>query len=69
MNTGQKMLDSAQQLIRKTGKNMGLSEEVVERLVQPERVFEFNFEVEMDSGRKKMFIGWRIQHNNPLRPY
>ena len=69
MNTGQKMLDSAQQLIRKTGKNMGLSEEVVERLVQPERVFEFNFEEEMDSGRKKMFRGWRIQHSSALGPY
>ena len=69
MTQGQKMLESAQQLIRKTGKNMGLSEEVIERLVQPERVFEFNFQVDMDDGKKKMFRGWRIQHSSALGPY
>lgn len=66
---GKKMLASAQELIIKTGKNMALSEEVIERLVQPERLFEFNFEVMMDNGRKKMFRGWRIQHSSALGPY
>src|SRR3989344_7767782 len=66
---GKKMLESAQELIIKTGKNMGLSEEVIERLVQPERLFEFNFQVMMDNGRKKMFRGWRIQHSSALGPY
>jgi glutamate dehydrogenase/leucine dehydrogenase len=66
---GIKMLESAQGLIKKTAKGMGLSEEKTQRLVEPEYIHEFNFTVKMDSGKNKMFKGYRIQHNKALGPY
>lgn len=69
MNTGIKMLDSAQQLIKKTASRVGLQEEEIKQLIEPERSFEFNFPVKMDDGAKKVFKGFRIQHNSALGPY
>jgi glutamate dehydrogenase/leucine dehydrogenase len=68
-NRGQKMLESAQTLIKKTAEKMGLKEEVVKRLIEPERVIEVNFPVRMDNGEVKIFKGFRIQHNSALGPY
>ena len=64
MNSGQQMLETAQQIIVKTGKKMGLSDEVIKRLVEPEAVHEFNF-----TANGKLYKGFRIQHNGALGPY
>lgn len=69
MNPGQKMLASAQTLIKKTAENLKIDKELIKRLIEPEMVYEFNFPVTMDDGEKKIFKGWRIQHNNALGPY
>ncbi len=69
MNTGQKMLESAQALIKKTAEKMNLDSEMIKRLVEPEYVHEFSFKVKMDNGKDKVFKGWRIQHNSALGPY
>jgi glutamate dehydrogenase/leucine dehydrogenase len=69
MNSGQQMLESAQALIRETAKDLGLSQSVIDRLIQPEMVLEFTFPVVMDDGKFKIFKGWRIQHNSALGPY
>lgn len=69
MNQGQKMLDSAQALIKKTAEKMNLDSEMIKRLVEPEYVHEFSFKVKMDNGKDKIFKGWRIQHNSALGPY
>jgi len=66
---GQKILESAQALIRKTAESMGLDEVVVKRLIEPEYILEFSFPVRMDDGRIEVFKGWRIQHNSALGPY
>jgi len=63
------MLESARNLIEKTGKEMGLDNNLISRLMEPETVHEFNFPVMMDNGQKKVFRGWRIQHNSALGPY
>lgn len=63
------MLATAQNTIIKTGKSMGLASEVIDRLVQPNAIHEFVFEVEMDNGKKRLFSAFRIQHNNNLGPY
>jgi len=68
-NQGKKMLESAQALIKKTAKNIGLKTEMIERLIEPEMVYEFSFPVKMDDGQVKVFKGWRIQHNSVLGPY
>ncbi len=69
MNAGQKVLESAQVIIRKTAEKMGLDEEMIKRLIEPEFAHEFALTITMDSGTKKVFKGWRIQHNSALGPY
>ncbi|PIV09089.1 hypothetical protein COS51_04825 [Candidatus Roizmanbacteria bacterium CG03_land_8_20_14_0_80_36_21] len=49
INQGQKMLESAQVIIIKTAKNLGLSDISIKRLIEPEAVHEFNFFVKIDS--------------------
>jgi len=68
-NQGKKMLESAQNLIIKTAKNLKLKDEVIKRIIEPEMVHEFNFPVKMDDGSFKLFKGWRVQHNSALGPY
>lgn len=63
------MLESAQALIRKTAEKMRLDAETIKRLIEPEMIHEFAFPVIMDNGKKKVFKGWRIQHNSALGPY
>ena len=63
------MLESAQALIRKTAEKMKLDEETIKRLIEPEFAHEFALTVKMDNGKKKVFKGWRIQHNSALGPY
>lgn len=63
------MLKTAQNTIIKTGRGMGLSQEVIERLVQPDSIHEFILQVAMDNGKKRLFSAFRIQHNDNLGPY
>ena len=63
------MLESAQTLIIKTAEKMKLDPEMVKRLIEPEFSHEFALTITMDSGKKKVFKGWRIQHNSALGPY
>jgi len=69
MNNGEKMLESAQNIIITTARKMGLDPELIKRLVEPEMIHEFNFPVKMGNGENKIFKGFRIQHNSALGPY
>ncbi len=66
---GKKMLESAQALITKTAEKMKLDGEMIKRLIEPEFAHEFALVITMDNGKKKVFKGWRIQHNSALGPY
>ncbi len=68
-NTGIQMLESAKAIMRKTAKQLHLTDEQLERLLEPEVIHEFNFEVMMDKGNLRLFKGYRIQHNSNLGPY
>lgn len=63
------MLESAQALITKTAEKMKLDGEMIKRLIEPEFAHEFALMITMDNGKKKVFKGWRIQHNSALGPY
>lgn len=63
------MLESAQALITKTAEKMQLDGEMIKRLIEPEFAHEFALTITMDNGKKKVFKGWRIQHNSALGPY
>lgn len=48
---------------------IGLDDEYMALLSQPQNEIIVNFPVRMDNGKLKMFTGYRIQHNNILGPY
>lgn len=48
--------------------NLALEDGLKERLRLPQRTFVVNFPVRMDSGKVKVFTGYRIQHNLTLGP-
>jgi len=68
-NTGQKMLESALEIIKKTSHSLGLDSETIRRLLEPEAIHEVNFPIELDNGKLRLFKGFRIQHNSSLGPY
>lgn len=70
MNNAQnKMLQTAQELIQKTGQKLGLTQDEIDFIIQPDRVIEVKVPVLMDNGKIKTFVGYRSQHNNVLGPY
>ena len=58
------MLESAQAIVIRTAKSLNLAKETVERLLEPDVIHELNFSV-----GKKIYKGFRIQHNKNLGPY
>lgn len=59
------MLETAHNLIRRTGKKIGLSKSEIEELIRVDA--EHKFEINLGSGKK--FQAYRIQHKNKLGPY
>lgn len=68
-STGSTMLETAQATITHSAKALGLSGEMVQRLIEPEMIHDFSFPVRMDNGVIKLFKGYRIQHNSAAGPY
>lgn len=56
-------------LIQKAGKKIGLSEDKISQIAEPQRTIEVNLAVKMDDGKTKIFKGYRVQHNNARGPY
>lgn len=67
--SGHILLQNAQDVIKKTARNLKLDNILIERLIEPEALHEVNFPVKMDSGSTKLFKGFRIQHNSVFGPY
>ena len=63
------MLLTAQNLIKKAGKTLGLSDEKIKEIIIPDRVIEVKIPVRMKNGLLRVFRGFRSQHNNVLGPY
>ena len=59
------MLDTAQAIIKRVGKRMGLSDSDIQRLLRSDAIHEF--EIALSSGKKHS--AYRVQHNNTLGPY
>ena len=61
-------LEARKQFI-KTSHALGLSQNIVEKLQEPDRLIKLELPVLMNNGETKTFIGFRSQHNNALGPY
>ena len=59
----------AQRRIKHAVNQLGLGDDVFERLKCPDRIIETAIPVEMDNGHIRVFTGYRSQHNNVLGPY
>jgi len=62
-------LESFRTTLREVGGKMGLRQDVTEILSYPQRVIEAYIPVEMDSGKIRIFHGYRAQHQNARGPY
>lgn len=65
----QQQLKSVATLLRKQYKEQTKFDQVIERLMEPDRVLETKLEIVMDSGKKQQFQAYRSQHNNARGPY
>lgn len=63
------MLQTAQNLIKNTGKTLSLSEQDIQKLVTPEYIHEAKLEIDLDNGTKQTFQAYRVQHNSKLGPF
>lgn len=54
---------------QEAAKLLKLKPETIFELETPQRLIEVNFPIEMDSGEKRIFNGYRVQHNNFRGPY
>jgi len=63
------LYDQQVKKLYKVGEILGLSEDVLYTLSQPERVIQVKIEIKGSDGKVKTFIGWRSQHNSALGPY
>jgi len=61
--------ENAQKQIEKVTKHLKIDKDILEQLMWPQRILEVHFPVEMDDGSKRMFTGFRSQHNNARGPY
>lgn len=62
-------LKEVSNLIAKAGQSLKLSADILEQLLEPERVVEVNFPVKMRNGKFRVFKGYRVQHSNARGPY
>jgi glutamate dehydrogenase/leucine dehydrogenase len=58
-----------QKQFREIATELKLEPEILQELEEPHRIIKFQIPVLMDNGKKKIFFGFRSQHNNALGPY
>jgi len=68
MKNEQFFLD-VQKKFKETAETLKLEPGIFEELKQPHRLIKFQVPVLMDNGERKIFSGFRSQHNNALGPY
>jgi len=65
----QNFFSDCQEQFRKIAAELKLEPEILRGLEEPQRIIKFQIPVLMDDGKKKIFFGFRCQHNNALGPY
>jgi glutamate dehydrogenase (NADP+) len=60
---------NAMKKLKDTVHQLGLSEDMYERLSKPDRILEQKLKIKMDNGQEKEFEAYRVQFNNARGPY
>lgn len=63
------MWKQTKDLIKKIAEKLDFSQGEIDRIVEPEMIYEFSIPVKMDDGSLRVFKGWRVQHNSLRGPY
>jgi len=66
---GMNLLDNMLSQLERAGEHVGISDNVFERLENPNRVVEYSIPVKMDDGTVESFTGYRCQHDSARGPY
>ncbi len=61
--------DNAKKQVQRVASLLKLSDNEVAAIITPKRIIQFSFPVKMDSGRIKLFQGYRVQHNDSRGPF
>src|SRR3989344_9477482 len=61
--------ERAKEQLRSAASHLKLSQDFLDRLLEPEHIIDVSIPVEMDDGRTETFHGYRVQHNNARGPY
>ncbi len=61
--------ENARAQLKEVTKYLKIDDDTFEYLSNPKKFIEVHFEVEMDDGSKKVFTGFRSQHNNDRGPF
>jgi len=59
----------AQEQFLKAAKKMNLDENIINILKEPQEALEVSIPIKTDSGKVKVFKGYRVHHNNARGPY
>jgi len=65
----QNFFSNCQKQFREIAEILKVEPEIIEQLVEPQRVIKFQIPVLMQDGKEKIFWGFLSQHNNTLGPY
>ncbi|HLN19241.1 MAG TPA: Glu/Leu/Phe/Val dehydrogenase [Patescibacteria group bacterium] len=60
---------NTQKQLRKIAEIIKLDRNILEQLLEPQRILKVNIPVKMDSGEMRIFIGFRSQYNDARGPY
>ncbi len=63
------MYKKTQNKIEQVSKLAKIKPELIKKLLEPNKILEFDIPVKMDNSREYNFKGYRVQHNNARGPY
>lgn len=69
LNLAENPYEMAIKQLKKAIDVLGYDEPIFNVLKVPQRILEVSIPVRMDDGKVRVFIGYRVQHNNALGPY
>src|SRR3989338_2364885 len=61
--------NNAMQQLNTAAEKLNLEKLVINKLKEPNNIYEFEIPLTMDDGSQKSFHGYRVQYNNSRGPY
>lgn len=62
-------IEEAKKQVNESAKLAGISKEMLNYILEPNRIIEVKLPIKLDSGKIEIFKGFRVQHDNSRGPY